>query len=149
MKNNNIIHNQSWGWSTHTKVGIAEHFLFLYKYLVNFTAKTHYVWQGVVITISWWICNIKITMNLHYVYQDSKKNVIDQHSWPVGWLPKVIWLTTFLAKKKMLFVWHFWLASWHLTSKFECLQGNITNKNKEKIKYFYTQNIWAMFMTWQ
>ena len=54
-----------------------------------------------------------------------KMNVIDQHSWLGGQLPKVIWLTAFLAKKKMLFIWHFWSASWCPTSKFEQLWGNI------------------------
>ena len=49
MKNNNILHNQSWGWGTHTKVAIAEGFLFLY--LVNFTAKMHCV-------AGWCCCNI-------------------------------------------------------------------------------------------
>ena len=52
MKKNNIIHNRSWGWGTHTKVEIAEGFLLLYKYLVNFAAKVCYVWQGVVVMIS-------------------------------------------------------------------------------------------------
>ena len=70
MKNNNIIHNQSWGWGTHTKMGIAEGFLLLY--LMNFAVKMCYVWQGVVVVISQQICDIKIAMNLHYVCQDSK-----------------------------------------------------------------------------
>ena len=71
MKNNNIMHNQSWGWGTHTKVGIAEGFLLLYKYLVNFTAKTHYVWQSVVVAVSRQIRDVKIAANSRYVCQDS------------------------------------------------------------------------------
>ena len=35
-------------------------------------------------------------------FGNSKGNIIDQHSQPVGWLPKVVWLTAFLLKKKML-----------------------------------------------
>ena len=98
MKNNNIIHSWSWGWGTHTKVGfrayigrtemgiygwvygngmtdglkIEEGFLLLYL-LVNFAMKTRYVWQGVVVAISWWICDVKIAANLGYVCQDIKK----------------------------------------------------------------------------
>ena len=46
-------------------------------------------------------------------------HIIDQHSWPVGQLTKVVWLTAFLEKKKTFFVQHFWLASQCPTSKFD------------------------------
>ena len=34
-----------------------------------------YVWQGVVIAISGQICDVKIAVNLHYVYQGSKQSL--------------------------------------------------------------------------
>ena len=37
-------------------------------------------------------------------FRNNKGNITDQHSQPVGWLPKVICPTAFLAKKKTLFV---------------------------------------------
>ena len=77
MKNSNILHNQIWGWGTHTKVGIAEGFLLLYI-LVNFTMKTPYVWQGVVITISQQIRDVKIATNLCYMCQDTNNG--NKHS---------------------------------------------------------------------
>ena len=42
--------------------------LLLHSFL-KFAAKTCYVWQGVIVAISWQICDIKIAANLHYVCQ--------------------------------------------------------------------------------
>ena len=47
--------------------------------------------------------------------------------WPVRQLTKVVWLTTFLDKKKTFFIWHFWLASQHLTSKFNSIKVPLSN----------------------
>ena len=69
-----------------------------------------------------WFRYIPKIIDTFYVVIESRtveKKVIDQHCWPVGWLPNIIWPTAFLAKKKTLFVQHFWLASQCLTSKFE------------------------------
>ena len=46
--------------------------------------KMHYVWKGVVVAILWWICNVKIAANLHYVCQDS---------YLAGYIKVTIWWT--------------------------------------------------------
>ena len=55
--------------------------------------------------------------NLYLQHWKSPVNIIDRYTWPVRWLTKVKCLTACLDEKKMLFIQHFWLACWCLTSE--------------------------------